>query len=58
MYTCMCNWVTLTYSRKLTAHCKLALMEKKKMSKEQKLGKREEPYFYSFILHEEGVKQI
>ena len=30
MYTCMCNWVTLLYSRKLTEHCKSATMEKNK----------------------------
>ena len=28
MYTCMYNWVNLLYSRKLTEHCKPALMEK------------------------------
>ena len=28
MYTCMCDWVTLLYSRKLTEHCKPAIMEK------------------------------
>ena len=27
MYTCMCNRVTLLYSRKLTEHCKLPIME-------------------------------
>ena len=32
MYTCMCNWVTLLYSRKLTEHCKPAIMEKIKKS--------------------------
>ena len=30
MYTCMCDWVTLLYSRKLTEHCKPAIMEKNK----------------------------
>ena len=30
MYTCMCNWVTMLYSRKLTEHSKLAIMEKNK----------------------------
>ena len=29
MYICMCDWVTLLYSRKLTEHCKLAIMGKK-----------------------------
>ena len=28
MYTFMCDWVTLLYSRKLTEHCKPAIMEK------------------------------
>ena len=28
MYTRICNWVTLLYTRKLTEHCKLAIMEK------------------------------
>ena len=31
MYTCMCNWVTLLYRRKLTEHCKPAIMEKIKI---------------------------
>ena len=26
----MCNWVTMLYSRKLTEHCKPAIMEKNK----------------------------
>ena len=28
--TCMCDWVTMLYSRKLTEHCKPAIMEKNK----------------------------
>jgi len=31
MCTCMCDWVTLLCSRKLTEHCKLAIMEKIKI---------------------------
>ena len=31
MYTCMCDWVTLLCSRKLTEHCKSAMMEKVKI---------------------------
>ena len=31
MYTCMCKWVTLLYSRKLTEHCKPARTEKIKI---------------------------
>jgi len=30
MYTCMCDWVSMLYSRKLTEHCKPAIMEKNK----------------------------
>ena len=30
-YICMCDWVTLLYSRKLTGHCKPAIMEKIKI---------------------------
>jgi len=28
MYTCMCNWVTMLYSRKLLGHCKSGIMWK------------------------------
>ena len=31
MYICMCGWVTLLYSRKLTENCKPAMMEKIKI---------------------------
>ena len=31
MYTCVCDWVTLLYSRKLTEHYKPAIMEKIKI---------------------------
>ena len=30
MYICICDWVTLLYSRKLTEHCKPAVIEKNK----------------------------
>ena len=30
MCTCLCNWVTMLYSRKLTDHCKPVIMEKNK----------------------------
>ena len=30
MYRCMCDWVTMLYSGKLTEHCKPATMEKNK----------------------------
>ena len=32
MYICMCDWVTLLYSRKLIEHCKLGIMEKIKIA--------------------------
>ena len=28
IYTCLCNWVSVLYSRKLTEHCKPAIMKK------------------------------
>ena len=31
MYTYMCDWVNLLYSRKLTEHCEVAMMEKIKI---------------------------
>ena len=30
MYTYVCNWVTVLYSRKFTEHCKLVIMKKNK----------------------------
>ena len=40
MYTCICNWVPMLYSRKLTEHCKPAVMEKnKKLYKNKKQNK-------------------
>ena len=30
-YSCICNWVTMLYRRKLTEHCKPAIMEKKSL---------------------------
>ena len=32
----MCDWVTLLYDRKLTAHCKPTIMEKIKIIKKKK----------------------
>ena len=37
MYTCMCDWVSLLYSRKLTEHCKPAIMEKIKIIKKKRV---------------------
>ena len=39
MYRCMCDWVMLLYSRKLTEHCKPAMMEKIKIIKKKKCMK-------------------
>ena len=36
MYVCMCDWVTLLYSRKFTEHCKPDMMEKIKNIKKKK----------------------
>ena len=33
MYICMCDWVISPYSRKLTEHCKPAIMKKIKIIK-------------------------
>ena len=50
MYTCVCDWVTLLYSSKLTEHCKPAIMEKIKiiikLKKKSGLGVQ-----YPFIHH-------
>ena len=35
----LCDWVTLLYSRKLTGHCKPAIMEKVKIIKFKTKGK-------------------
>ena len=37
MYICMCDWVTLLHSRKLTEHCKPAMMEKIKIIKKKSI---------------------
>ena len=36
IYICMCDWVTLLYRRKLTEHCKPAIMEKIQIIKKKK----------------------
>ena len=36
----MCNWVTMLYSRKLTEHCKPAIMEKNKNQYIKKIKKQ------------------
>ena len=38
IYMCMCDWVTLLYSRKLTEHCKPATTEKIKIIKKKTLN--------------------
>ena len=39
----MCDWITLLYNRKLTEHCKLAIMEKKNHYKAKKNHPRRSP---------------
>ena len=41
MYTCMCDWDPLLYSRKLTEHCKPAIMEKIKIIIKKRIDKIE-----------------
>ena len=36
MYMCVCDWVTLLNSRKLTEHCQPAIKEKMKIIKKKK----------------------
>ena len=45
MHICMCDWVSLLYSRKLTEHCKPALIEKIKIIKKNK--KLEEEVYHT-----------
>ncbi len=47
MYTCMCNWVTMLYSRKLTEHCKPAVMEKNKNNYEHILREGRNDYEFT-----------
>ena len=44
----MCDWVTLLYSRKLTAHCKPAI--KIKIIKIKKMAKRVNSILYVFTI--------
>ena len=37
MRVCVCDWVTLPYSRKLMEHCKPTIMEKTKIIKKIKI---------------------
>ena len=34
-YTCVCDWITLLRTRKLTEHCKPTIMEKIKITKKE-----------------------
>ena len=44
MYVYICDWVTLLYSRKLTEHCKPAIMEKIKI-----IFKKLKLFFFVFL---------
>ena len=50
MYTCMCNWVNLLYSRKLAEHCKPAILEKNKNQKKEKKRKKNFVYQSHYII--------
>ena len=41
MHMCMCHWVPLLYSRKLTEHCKAAIPEKIKIIFKNKKNEKE-----------------
>ena len=47
MYICMCDWVTLLFSRKLTEHCKPATMEKIKIIKKTKFRREGQKIKYT-----------
>ena len=46
----MCEWVTLLYSRKLTEHCKPAIMEK---NKNHYMKKKRAKFKYGQMVEEE-----
>ena len=47
----MCDWIILLYSRKLTEHCKPAIMEKIKISIKKK-------YFFFFFGHNHSIPKF
>ena len=58
MYICMCDWVTLLYSRKLTEHGKPAILEKiknnfknKMLNKKDYSIKKQDLFFYFLAKH-------
>ena len=56
----MCNWVTMLYSRKLTKHCKPAIMEKHKNhynKKEKKKVKKEFPFWLNGLRAQHSVHE-
>ena len=55
MYTCVCRWVTLLYSRKLTGHYKPAIMKKIKIIKKKK--KKTQSNFRVDIGESQDVRQ-
>ena len=50
----MCNWVTMLYSRKLTEHCKPAIMEKIKIIKN---FNKKQFVFFEYMIHLKIVTQ-
>ena len=54
----MCNWVTMLYSRKLTEHCKPAIMEKKSLAKTKKQKeKKQENILFSHVIMHDNVRK-
>ena len=51
MYMCIYNWVTLLYSRKVTEHCRAAIMEKIKIIINKKFDnqKNQNIKYYSML---------
>ena len=57
MYTCMCNWVTMLYSRKLTEHCKLVIMEKNKNHYIKSLKKRKRRNLIEYYRNTKTIRE-
>ena len=46
---CMCEWVTLLYSRKLTEHCKPTVIEKIKIIKKLVFNSKEKIFLFLLV---------
>ena len=54
----MCNWVTMLYSRKLTEHCKPAIMEKYKNHYIKNKTKQNSLTCFNNVYKIEGVEYL